>query len=322
MRTLLRLVAAATTVTFAQLVSAQSYPTKPPKLYVGFVPGGGVDQTARITAAKLGELWGQPVTVENRTGAGGTIAADAASKAAPDGYTLVLCNIGSHGIAPSLYRKLGYDAIKDVTYIGLIGVTPNMMAVHPSVPATTVAEFIAYAKANPGKLSYGSSGVGTSTHLGVELFRSMAGIDVVHVPYKGGAASSADLVGGQIQFVITNLPEQVSYVKAGRTRALGVSTAKRSPQFPDVPTIAESGLAGYEVTVWYGICGPAGMPRTLVEKINGDLAKAVASPDTAKRLSDAGIEPSPGTPDQFTAFVRAEHTKWSKVVKDAGVTAD
>jgi tripartite-type tricarboxylate transporter receptor subunit TctC len=322
MRTFLCLFAAVTTVTFGQPVSAQGYPTKPPKLYVGFVPGGGVDQTARITAAKLGELWGQPVTVENRTGAGGTIAADAASKAAPDGYTLVLCNIGSHGIAPSLYRKLGYDAIKDVTYIGLIGVTPNMMAVHPSVPATTVAEFIAYAKANPGKLSYGSSGVGTSTHLGVELFRSMAGIEVVHVPYKGGAASSADLVGGQVQFVITNLPEQVSYVKAGRTRALGVSTAKRSPQFPDVPTIAESGLAGYEVTVWYGICGPAGMPRTLVEKINGDLAKAVASPDTAKRLSDAGIEPAPGTPDQFTAFVRAEHAKWSKVVKDAGVTAD
>ncbi len=322
MRTLFCFVAAAAAFTFGQLASAQGFPAKPPKLYVGFVPGGGVDQTARITAAKLGELWGQPITVENRPGAGGTIAADATAKAAPDGYTLVLCNIGSHGIAPYLYRKLGYDAVKDVTYIGLVGVTPNMMAAHPSVPANTVAEFIAYAKANPGKLSYGSSGVGTSTHLGVELFKSMAGIDVVHIPYKGGAASSADLVAGQIQFVITNLPEQVSYVRSGRTRALGVSTPKRSPQFPDVPTIAESGLPGYEVTVWYGICGPGGMPRALVEKINADLTKAVASPETTKRLGDAGVEASPGTPEQFSAFVRTEHAKWSKVVKDTGVTAD
>src|SRR3954464_7019697 len=259
-------VAALIMVLVATHAVAQSFPAKPPKLYVGFVPGGGVDQTARITVAKLSEIWGQQVTVENRVGAGGTIAAEATAKSAPDGYTLVLCNIGSHAIGPSLYKKVGYDALNDVTYIGLIGVTPNVMAVHPSVPASTVAEFIAYAKANPGTVSYGSSGVGTSTHLGVELFKSMSGVDRVHVPYKGGAASSADLVGGQVQLVITNLPEQVAYVRSGRSRALGVSTAKRSPQFPDVPSIAESGLPGYEVTVWYGICGPGGMPRTLVEK--------------------------------------------------------
>jgi tripartite-type tricarboxylate transporter receptor subunit TctC len=214
--------------------AAQTFPAKPPKLYVGFVPGGGVDQTARIVTAKLSEIWAAPITVENRPGAGGTIAAEATAKAAPDGYTMVLCNIGSHGIGPSLYR-LSYDAIKGVTFIGLIGTTPNVMAVHPSVPANSVAEFIAYAKANPGKISYGTSGVGTSTHLGVVLFQSMAGIDIVHVPYKGGAASSADLVAGQVQLVITNLPEQVGYIRSGRTRALGVSTAKRSPQFPDVP---------------------------------------------------------------------------------------
>jgi tripartite-type tricarboxylate transporter receptor subunit TctC len=302
--------------------AAQLFPAKPPKLYVGFVPGGGVDQTARITTAKLAEIWGQPITVENKTGAGGTIAADATAKAAADGYTLVLCNAGSHGIAPSLYRNLGYDPLKDVTYIGLIGLTPNVMAVHPSVPANSVAEFIAYAKANPGKISYGSSGVGTTTHLGVELFRSMAGIDIVHVPYKGGAASSADLAAGHIQLVITNLPEQVAYIKSGRTRALGVSTAKRSPQFPDVPTIAESGLPGYEVTVWYGLCGPGGMPRPLVEKINADLVKAVTSPETTKRLSDAGIEPAPGNPDQFTGFARSEIAKWAQVVKASGVSAD
>ena len=302
--------------------SAQQFPAKPPKLYVGFVPGGGVDQTARITTARLSEIWGQPITVENKTGAGGTIAADATAKAAPDGYTLVLCNIGSHGVGPSLYKALGYDGLKDVTYIGMIGVTPNVMAVHPSVPATTVAEFIAYARANPGKLSYGSSGVGTSTHLGVELFKSMAKVNIVHVPSKGGAASSADLAGGQVQLVITNLPEQVAYIRSGRTRALGVSTAKRSPLFPEIPTIAESGLPGYEVTVWYGFCGPGGMPRPLVEKINADLNKAVTSPETTKRLSDVGIEPSPGTPEHFTSFAHGEIARWAKVVKDAGVSAD
>src|SRR3954453_21683528 len=241
----------------ATTAASQPFPSKPPKLYVGFFPGGGVAQTARITTARLSEIWNSPIPVENRPGAGGTIAAELTAKSAPDGYTMVLCNIGSHGIGPSLYKSLSYDPIKGVTFIGLIGTTPNVMAVHPSVPANTVAEFIAYAKANPGKISYGSSGVGTSTHLGVELFKSMTGIDIVHVPYKGGAQSSADLVAGQIQLVITNLPEQVAYMKAGRTRGLGVSTVKRSPQFPDIPSISET-VPGYEVTVWYGLCAPAG----------------------------------------------------------------
>jgi tripartite-type tricarboxylate transporter receptor subunit TctC len=300
---------------------AQTFPSKPPKLYVGFIPGGGVDQTARITTAKLAEIWGTPITVENKTGAGGTIAAEATAKAPPDGYTLVLCNIGSHGIGPALYRKLAYDALKDVTYIGMIGVTPNVLAVHPSVPASTVAEFIAYARANPGKLSYGSSGVGTSTHLGVELFKSMAGVDIVHVPYKGGAASSADLAAGQVQLVITNMPEQVAYVTTGRTRALGVSTAKRSPRFPDLPTIAET-LPGYEVTVWYGICGPGRMAAPLVAKINADLNRALTSPETTQRLSGAGIEPAPGSPAEFRVFAEREIAKWAKVVKDTGISAD
>jgi tripartite-type tricarboxylate transporter receptor subunit TctC len=308
-------------ILFAHSVAAQTFPGKPPRLYVGFVPGGGVDQTARIASAKLTELWGQPITVENKTGAGGTIAAEATAKSAPDGYTLVLCNIGSHGIGPSLYKNLGYDAVKDVTYIGLIGTTPNVLAVHPSVPANTVAEFIAYAKANPGKLSYGSSGVGTSTHLGVELLRSLTGIQIVHVPYKGGAASSADLIGGQIQFVITNLPEQVGYIKSGRTRALGVSTAKRTPAFPDVPTIGET-VPGYEVTVWYGLCGPGGMAHPLVEKINTDLVRAITSPEVTKRYADAGVEVAPGTSEQFAEFARNEHVKWAKVVRDSGASAD
>jgi tripartite-type tricarboxylate transporter receptor subunit TctC len=309
-------------ILFAGSVTAQTYPVKPPRLLVGFVPGGGVDQTARIVSAKLSEMWGQQITVENRPGAGGTLAADATAKSPADGYTLVLCNIGSHGIGPALYKKIPYDAQKDVTYIGLIGTTPNVFVVNPSVPANTVTEFIAYAKANPGKLSYGSSGVGTSTHLGVELFRSLTGIEIIHVPYKGGAQSSADLLGGQIQFLITNLPEQVNFIKAGRTRALGVSTAKRSPQFPDVPTIAEAGVPGYEVTVWYGLCGPGGMPRQLAERIGADLVKAVSSPEIAKRYADVGVETSTNTPQQFTEFARAEQAKWAKVVRDSGASAD
>jgi tripartite-type tricarboxylate transporter receptor subunit TctC len=317
----MRALAVLAAFSFSAASLAQTYPAKPPRLLVGFVPGGGVDQTARITVAGLAPIWNQQVVVENKTGAGGTIAAEATAKAAPDGYTLVLCNIGSHGIGPSLYKKLGYDPIADVTHIGLIGVTPNVMAVHPSVPATTVAEFIAYAKANPGKLSYGSSGVGTSTHLGVELFKSLTGVQIVHVPYKGGAASSADLAGGQVQLVITNLPEQVAYIRSGRTRALGVSTTKRSPAFPEVPSISDT-VPGYDVTVWYGLCGPGGMPRALVQQINADLVKAVSSPETTKRLTDAGIEPSANTPEQFSSFVKGEVAKWAKVIKEAGIAAE
>ena len=302
--------------------TAQGYPSRPPRLLVGFLPGGLVDQTARITTAKLSEFWGQPIIVENRAGAGSTLAADTVAKSPADGYTLVACNIASHGTAPSLYRKLPYDAIRDFTYIGLIGTTPNVMVVHPSVPATTLAEFIAYAKANPGKLSYGSSGMGTSTHLSVELFKSMTGVELVHVPYKGGAQSSIDLVAGQIQLLITPLPEQVGNIRAGKTRALGVSTPKRSALFPGLPTIAEAGVPGYEVTPWLGLCAPAGLPQALLEKINSDLVRAVSSPDTTKRLVDAGVEPGPNTPKQFAAFAAAEVTKWARVVKDTGATAE
>jgi tripartite-type tricarboxylate transporter receptor subunit TctC len=302
--------------------AAQPFPAKPLRLFVGFSPGGGVDITGRIVAAKLSELWGQAITVENRLGAGGTLAADAVAKAPADGYTFVVCNAGSHGIAPSLYKKLPYDPIRDFTPISLLGITSNVMVVHPSVPATTVAEFIAYAKANPGRISFGSSGVGTSPHLSVELLKSMTGINLVHVPYKGGAQSSTDLLGGQIQLLITNLPEQIGYIKAGKTRALGVSTIKRSPQLPDLPTISEAGVPGFDVTVWYGLCAPAGLPRALVDKVNADVAKAVLSPDTQRRLFDQGVEASRNSPEEFAAFIRAEVTKWAKVVRDSGATAD
>lgn len=303
-------------------VVAQTYPTKSPRLLVGFLAGGGVDITARITASKLSEIWGQTVAVENRPGAGGTIAGAMAAKAPPDGYTFIVCNAGSHGIAASAYKNLPYDPVKDVTAISMIGTTPNVMVVHPSVPATTVKQFIALAKANPGKIVYGSSGVGTTTHLGVELLKITAGINLVHVPYKGGAASGTDLVGGQIQLLITNMPEQLGYIRTKRVRALGVSSATRATQLPDVPTIAEAGVPGYEVTVWYGFCGPANLPRDLLQKVNADAVKAFSHPDTKKLLNEQGIETAPNTPEQFAAFIQAEVSKWAKVVKASGVSLD
>ena len=302
--------------------AAQSYPTKPVRLMVGFGTGGGADITARIVGSKLSELWGQPINVENRLGAGGTLAATIAAQSPADGYTLFMCNIATHGIAPSLYKKLSYDAVRDFTPVLLLGITPNVMVVHPSVPAVTVAEFIRYAKANPGKLSYGSSGVGSSPHLGVELFKYMAGVNLVHVPYKGGGQSGVDLVGGQIQLLITNLPEQIGYIKAGRVRALGISTLKRAALLPDVPTIAEAGVPGYEVTVWQGICAPAGLSRDLLQKINADFIRALTSPDTKQRLAEQGIEAAPNTPEQFAAFIQAEAIKWAKVVKESGASAE
>lgn len=312
------------TVFFATIgnVVAQTYPTKSPRLLVGFLAGGGVDITARITASKLSEIWGQTVAVDNRPGAGGTIAGAMAAKAAPDGYTFIVCNVGSHGVAASAYKKLPYDPVKDVTAISLIGTTPNVMVIHPSVPATTVKQFIALAKTNPGQIVYGSSGVGTTTHLGVELLKIMAGINLVHIPYKGGAASGTDLVGGQIQLLITNMPEQLGYIRTKRVRALGVSSATRATQLPDIPTIAEAGVPGYEVTVWYGFCGPANLPRDLLQKVNADAVKALSHPDTKKLLTEQGIEAAPNTPEQFAAFIQDEVSKWAKIVKASGVSLD
>ena len=316
------LAALALSLILVSSVFSQAFPAKPARLIVGFSPGGGVDITARIVAAKLSEIWGQQLIVENRVGAGGTIGAEMVARAAPDGYTLVLCNVASHGIAPSLYKKLGYDAVKNFTPISLVGTTANVMVVHPSVPARSVAEFIAYAKANPGKISYGSAGVGTTLHLSVELFKSMTGTDLVHVPYKGGAQALADLIGGQVQLMIANLPEQIAHIKTGKTRALGVTTTTRSRQLPDVPTIAESGVPGFDVVVWYGVCGPAGLPKPVLEKLNGDVVKALSSTDMKQKLTGHGIEPGPMAPEQFASFIRSDIAKWAKVVKESGVTGD
>ena len=299
--------------------SAQTFPSRPVRFISPFPPGGAVDIITRITAQGLSETLGQPVVVENRAGAGGTIGADAASKAPPDGYTLLSGGIATHGIAPALYSKLGYDAVRDFSPLSMIGTTPNVLVVNPSVPVRTVAEFIAHAKAAPGKLNYGSPGIGTSPQLTMELFKMMAGIDLVHIPYKGNAPALADLLGGQLPTMFDNLPGQMGVIRAGKVRVLAVSSAARHPSLPDVPTIAESGLAGFEVVVWYAVFVAGTPPREVVARLAEASARAVNLPETQRRLGDQGVDPGASSPEQLAARVRSEMTKWAKVVKDAGL---
>ena len=296
----------------------QSFPSKPVRIIMGPAAGGPTDITGRIFAAKMNEIWGQQVIVDNRPGAGNTIGATLASKAPPDGYTLLLCPI-SDAIAPALYKKLAYDLLTSFAPVSLIGYTPNVIIMNPAIPAQSVKEFVAYTKANPGMVHYGSTGVGISTHLSAELFKSMTGADLTHVPYKGAQLAYTDLIGGRIAMQISNLPAYVEAIKSGKVRALGVTTSKRNNQVPDVPTIAESGVPGYEVTVWYGICAPAGTPKPIIAKINADMVKALNMPDFRQRLDQQGVDASPTSPAEFAAFIKTETTKWAKVVKDAGI---
>lgn len=297
----------------------EPYPNKPARLLVGFAPGGGVDVTARIIAAKLTEMWHQQVVVDNRAGAGGTIATEIAAKAPPDGYSLLLCGIWSHGVAPALYKKLQYDPYKDFAPISLIGTTPNVLVVNPAtMAAKSVGEFIAYTKANAGKVSIASPGIGSSPAMTLELFRLATGINILHVPYKGSAPALVDLLGGHVQAMFDNMTSQLSSMQSGKTRALAVTSPERSVHLPDVPTMIESGVP-VNVTVWYGLCAPAAVPEPILAKLNTDLHEALNAPDTHQRLVDQGIDPAPSTPGEFAAFIRSEAEKWAKVVKDAGV---
>ena len=295
-----------------------SFPTKPVRLIIGPASGGPTDVTARTFASRMSEIWGQQVVVDNRPGAGNTIAATIASQAVPDGYTLLLSPI-SDTIAPALYKKLAYNLQTSFEPVSLIGSTPNVILINPAIPARTVTEFVAYTKQNPGKINYGSTGVGISTHLSAELFKSMTGADITHVPYKGAMLAHTDLISGRIGMQVTNLPAFVNVIKTGKVRALGVTTSKRNPQVPDVPTIAESGVPGYEVVVWYGICAPAGTPKPIVAKINADMVKALNMPDLRQRLFLQGVDATPNTPEEFRSFIKSETIKWAKVVKDAGI---
>ncbi len=322
MKAFLRAVAIVLALVSGGVVHAQAYPNKPIRVMAGYPPGGGVDLAARLVAAALGDLWGATALVDNRPGAGGGIATEITAKATPDGYTVMLCTIGSHAITPAR-TKLPYDHIKDFAFISMIGSTPNVLLAHPSQPMKNVGDVVAYAKANPGKLSYGSSGVGASPHLSIELLKSMTGINIVHVPYKGAAPALADVMGGQMPLSVGNLPGgPLAAIKSGRLRGVGITTAKRNPRAPDVPTFAEAGVPGYDVASWYGICAPAGVPKPILAKLNADLVKVLNSPELQQRMEDQGIDVTPSTPEQFLAHVKSETLKWAKVVKDAGLAAE
>ena len=303
----------------AVLAQETDFPTRPIKQIVPFPPGGGVDIVTRIVGAKWQDFLGQPIIVENKAGAGGTVGAAEAARAPGDGYTLLTCQVASHGVSPALYNKLSYDYAKDFAPISLIGKTPNVLVVHPSVPARTLREFIDYVKASPGKYNYASPGYGTSPQMTMELFKLTTGLDLVHVPYKGGAPALADVIAGQVIGMFGNLPEQLGAIKGGKTRALAVSTLQRSPQLPDVPTVAESGFAGFEVTVWYGVCAQSSVPKPILAKLHATLMKTLGLPEMKARLAEATIEASPMTPDEFGAFIRAEVEKWTRVVRDANI---
>ena len=312
----------AVVLSLSSFAIAQSWPTRPLRLIVPTAPGGGTDFTGRLVAAKLSETLGQQVVVENRGGGGGSVGADNAAKATPDGYTLLLGSIATHAVNPVLYKKLPYDHIKDFAPVSLIGTVPNVLVVHPSLPAKTFAEFISYTKANPGKINYGSSGVGSPPHLSMELLRSLTGINLVHVPYKGAGPALADLLGGQVQSMCTSLAGQITFIKSGRVRALGVTTAKRNPQLPDVPTIVESGVPGYEVTIWYAVFAPAATPKAIVDRLNAEMVKALNSAEMRERMAQQGMDPAPSTPGELAAFVKVETAKWAKAAKDSGATAE
>jgi tripartite-type tricarboxylate transporter receptor subunit TctC len=310
------------TVTVGPLAAQSAktdFPNRPLRYIVPFPPGGATDITARIVAHALSDTLGKQVIVDNRSGAAGTLGAEIAARATPDGYTIFSCNIASLAVSPALYKKLGYDPAADFAPIGLIGSNPNLLAVHLSVPAASVAQFIDHAKSRPGKIHYGSAGVGTSPQLSMELFRMNAGIDIVHVPYKGGGPLLAALLGNEVQAVFGTTLLLQAPGRAGKVRLLGVTSSTRHPDLPDVPTIAESGMPGFEVVSWQGLCTPAAAPEVVLARLRTALATVLASPETQKQLADQGMQTKPLMGDKFAAYIRSERAKWAKLVKDVGI---
>jgi tripartite-type tricarboxylate transporter receptor subunit TctC len=299
-----------------------AWPDRPVTIVAPSTPGDAPDVIARALAQRLGESLGQPVVVENKPGAGGVVGSEYAAHRPADGYTLIMGNAGSHGINAALYAKLAYDPVKDFAPVALVSTAPNLMVVTPSLPVSTVAEFIAYAKANPGKIAYASGGNGSSAHLSAELFKMMTGIEITHVPYKGATPAITDVMAGNAQVFIGNLPPILPQVKAGRLRPLGVTTLARSPELPDVPTIAEAGVPGYETVAWFGVFAPAATPKEIVQALAGAIQRAARDGDMRKRLHEQGAEPVGSTPEQFAAFMRAEIARWTEVVKVSGAKAD
>ena len=301
----------------AGLAHAQNFPNRPITLVIPFAPGGSTSIVGRGVADKMGELLGEKVVVDNRPGAGGTIGTKAVAKSEPDGYTLVLGYTGTLAIGPSLYKNVGYDPRKDFAPIGMIGNAPNSLVVNPSFPAKTVAELIAYAKANPGKVNFGSAGAGTASHITGEYFARAAGITLVHIPYKGTGPALTDLLGGHIPMAFAPVPASHANVAAGKLRALAVTSTTRSGLMPDVPTIAESGLAGFDASLYYGLAAPAGTPRPVIDRLNKALRDALASDEVKKQSSNDGTEITPGTPEDYAAFIDKDEKKWAGLVKRA-----
>jgi tripartite-type tricarboxylate transporter receptor subunit TctC len=303
------------------VATAQPYPSKPVRIIVNFPAGGVADIYARIIGAKVQESWGQPVVVENRTGGGGNIGADAVAKSAPDGYTLNMSAIGPHAVNVSLFSKMPYDPVKDFAAIALVLEAEGLLVVHPSVPANSVAELIAYARANPGKLTFASAGPGTASHLAGELFKTMAKVDMLHIPYKGNVPAITDLLAGQTSLLFATMPTVLPHAKAGKLRALATLGAERSTATPELPTIGET-LKGFEVNNWIGLFAPAGTPPEIVRRWNGEVMRVMQSPDIQARLPVDGARFTANTPEQFSSFVKSEIAKWAPVVKASGARVD
>jgi tripartite-type tricarboxylate transporter receptor subunit TctC len=303
----------------SQRAQAQTFPNRTITLVIPFAPGGSTTIVGRVIADKMSELLGEKVVVDNRPGAGGTVGTKAVAKSDPDGYTIALGYTGTLGIGPSLYKNVGYDPRKDFAPIGLIGNAPNSLVVHPSFPAKTLAELIAYAKANPGKVNFGSAGAGTVSHITGEYFARSAGITLVHIPYKGTGPALTDLLGGHIPMAFAPIPASHTNVAAGLLRALAVTSTTRSSLMPEVPTISESGLSGFDASLYYGLVAPAGTPRPIIDKLNKELQAALASSEVKKQLGIDGTEITPGTPEDYADFIDKDEKKWSQLVKASGV---
>ena len=304
------------------VANAQAYPTRPIRLVVPFPAGGSLDVVARAIGQKLTEAWGQPVVIDNRPGAGGNIGADLVAKSAPDGYTILEGALSTHAVNVSLYAKMPYDPIKDFAPITLVAVTPNVLVLNVSYPVNSVPELLAYARANPGKLSFGSGSNGSAGHLAGELFKTEAGVDMVHIPYKGGAPAMQALLAGDTQLMFDNLANSAAQLKAGKLKALAVTTAKRSSLMPELPTLSETGLPGFDIYTWWGFMAPAGTPKEIIAKWNAEVTRILNSPEIKAFFAQQGAEPAPDSPEQFAALIRSEISKYAKIVKQSGAKVD
>ena len=316
-----QLLVAVTLIGVCAAAFAQNYPARPIRMILGFAPGGSTDLVARVVGQKMAEAWGQQVVIDNRPGANGMIGADLVAKASPDGYSLLLSSIGPMAINASLY-KMPYDIVADFAPVTYTGNVTNLLVVHPSVPANNVKELIALAKAQPGKLTFGSSGTGGAPHMAVELFKILAKVNVIHVPYKGGGPAMADLVGGQISGSFASMPSSIPFVRGGKLRALAVTAPKRSPAVPEVPTISEAGIPGFAVLDWQGLFTTGKTPPAIVSKLNAEVARILALPDVIEKLAVAGVEIQTSSPKEWGDFVKSEIAKWAKVVKEAGIKVE